>query len=58
MKYRLMIGLIIIQSSQNLLRQKNHLIIKNSKDNFGVEGFGFGSMGGFYTLAEAIAQLR
>ncbi len=32
-------------------------IIQNSKDNFGVEGFGFGSMGGFYTLAEAIAQL-
>ncbi len=32
-------------------------IIRNSKDNFGVEGFGFGSMGGFYTLAEAIAQL-
>ncbi len=32
-------------------------IIQHSKDNFGVEGFGFGSMGGFYTLAEAIAQL-
>jgi len=32
-------------------------IIQNSKDNFGVEGFGFGSMGGFYTLTEAIAQL-
>jgi len=32
-------------------------VIQHSKDNFGVEGFGFGSMGGFYTLAEAIAQL-
>lgn len=32
-------------------------IIQHSKDNFGVEGFGFGSMGGFYTLAEVIAQL-
>jgi len=28
-----------------------------SKDNYGVEGFGFGSMGGFYTLAEVITQL-
>jgi hypothetical protein len=32
-------------------------IIQQSKDNYGVEGFGFGSMGGFYTLAEVIAQL-
>jgi hypothetical protein len=32
-------------------------IIQTSKENFGVEGFGFGSMGGFYTLAEAVAQL-
>jgi hypothetical protein len=31
--------------------------IQQSKDNYGVEGFGFGSMGGFYTLAEVIAQL-
>ena len=40
-----------------LTETEKSLIIKNSKDNFGVEGFGFGSMGGFYTLAEAIAQL-
>lgn len=32
-------------------------IIQNSKDNFGVEGFGFGSMGGFYTLAEVISKI-
>ncbi|MCU0344153.1 MAG: immune inhibitor A, partial [Ignavibacterium sp.] len=32
-------------------------IIQQSKDSYGVEGFGFGSMGGFYTLAEVIAQL-
>ena len=28
-----------------------------SKSEYGVEGFGFGSMGGFYTFQEAIAQL-
>jgi hypothetical protein len=32
-------------------------IIQNSKDNFGVEGFGLGSMGGFYTLAEVISKI-
>ncbi len=32
--------------------------IKNlSRDNFSVEGFGFGSMGGYYTLNEIIANL-
>jgi hypothetical protein len=41
----------------NLTESQKAVIIQNSKDNFGVEGFGFGSMGGFYTLAEAIAQL-
>ena len=40
-----------------LTESEKSLIIKDSKDNYGVEGFGFGSMGGFYTLAEAIAQL-
>lgn len=30
---------------------------ETSKSEFGVEGFGFGSMGGFYTYQEAIAQL-
>ena len=28
-----------------------------SKSDYGVEGFGYGSMGGFYTFQEAIAQL-
>jgi len=31
--------------------------IQQSKDNFNVGGFGFGSMGGFYTLAEINAEL-
>lgn len=31
--------------------------IQNSKDNFGVEGFGYGSMGGFFTMAELYARL-
>lgn len=31
--------------------------IQYSKDNFNVGGFGYGSMGGFYTLAEIIAEL-
>ena len=31
--------------------------IQQSKDNYGVEGFGFGSMGGFYTLAEVVTKL-
>ena len=31
--------------------------IQQSKDDFGVEGFGYGSMGGFYTLAEVYANL-
>ena len=30
---------------------------EESKEEYGVEGFGFGSMGGFYTFQEAIAQL-
>lgn len=30
---------------------------ESSKSEYGVEGFGFGSMGGFYTFQEAIAQL-
>ena len=30
---------------------------EKSKAEYGVEGFGFGSMGGFYTFQEAIAQL-
>lgn len=40
-----------------LTESEKAMIIKNSKDNFGVEGFGFGSMGGFYTLAEVISEI-
>ena len=32
-------------------------IIQQSKNDFGVEGFGYGSMGGFFTLAEVYARL-
>jgi len=32
-------------------------VIQQNKQQFGVEGFGFGSMGGFYTFSEAINQL-
>ncbi|MBK7631579.1 MAG: immune inhibitor A [Ignavibacteriales bacterium] len=32
-------------------------VIQQSKNDFGVEGFGFGSMGGFLTLAEINARL-
>ncbi len=31
--------------------------IQHSKENYNVEGFGFGSMGGFYTLNEVILEL-
>jgi hypothetical protein len=31
--------------------------IQHSKDNFNVGGFGYGTMGGFYTLAEISAEL-
>jgi murein tripeptide amidase MpaA len=34
-----------------------HQFKEQSKSEYGVEGFGFGSMGGFYTFQEAIAQL-
>ncbi len=31
--------------------------LRESKEKYGIEGFGFGSMGGFYTFQEAINQL-
>ena len=40
-----------------LNQSEKDAFIRQSKDNYGVEGFGFGSMGGFYTLAEVNAQL-
>lgn len=36
--------------------EKENFILE-SKDNFGVEGFGFGSMGGYYTYAEIVANI-
>ena len=32
-------------------------IVSDSKNNFNVDGFGFGTMGGYYTLAEIAANL-
>ena len=40
-----------------LTESEKAAIIQNSKYDFGVEGFGFGSMGGFYTLAEVISKI-
>jgi len=40
-----------------LTESEKSSIIQQSKDKYGVEGFGFGSMGGFYTLAEVVTQL-
>jgi carboxypeptidase T len=40
-----------------LTLQEKQGIIENSKREFNVSGFGFGSMGGFYTLAEIYAEL-
>ncbi len=40
-----------------LTESEKSSFIQQSKKNYGVEGFGYGSMGGFYTLAEINAQL-
>ncbi len=45
-------------SSQPVLTPEEKAeFIQQSKQQFGVEGFGYGSMGGFYTFQEAISQL-
>ncbi|MDX9711550.1 MAG: M14 family zinc carboxypeptidase [Ignavibacteriaceae bacterium] len=41
----------------SLTESEKASFIRDSKEKYGVEGFGFGSMGGFYTLTEVIAQL-
>lgn len=41
----------------SLTESEKASIIRESKEKYGVEGFGFGSMGGFYTLAEVYTQL-
>jgi carboxypeptidase T len=40
-----------------LSTESKNEIIKESKENYGVEGLTFGSMGGFYTFAEITANL-
>lgn len=41
-----------------ILRPEEKLeFLQESKERYGIEGFGFGSMGGFYTFQEAINQL-
>ncbi len=40
-----------------LKKEEKESILRKSKDEFNIDGFGFGSMGGFYTYAEAIANL-
>ena len=40
-----------------LTPQEKQAFINESKQKYNVSGFGFGSMGGFYTLAEVNAQL-
>jgi hypothetical protein len=44
-------------SLPGLTESERQQFIKYSKDNFNVGGFGYGSMGGFYTLAEINAKL-
>ncbi|HKB84523.1 MAG TPA: M14 family zinc carboxypeptidase [Ignavibacteriaceae bacterium] len=40
-----------------LTEQEKQDFIRQSKENYNVDQFGFGSMGGYYTLAEVTAQL-
>jgi len=45
-------------SKQPMLSEvEQSAIIQQSKESFGVEGFGYGSMGGFFTLAEINLRL-
>ena len=44
-------------SLPTLTENEKQLIKNESLDNFGVEGFGFGSMGGYYTFDEIVANL-
>ena len=45
------------QNLPKLTEFEKQQFIQQSKDNFNVDGFGYGSMGGFYTLAEINANL-
>jgi carboxypeptidase T len=44
-------------SLPDLTTQQKENILQQSKNNFNIDGFGFGSMGGFYTYAEVAANL-
>jgi hypothetical protein len=44
-------------SIQKLSDDEKQNVITESKFNFNVDGFGFGSMGGYYTFAEIVANL-
>ncbi len=44
-------------SRRQLTEQEKNSFIQQSTEQFRVSGFGFGSMGGYYTLAEVIAEL-
>ncbi len=45
------------RSFPSLSASEKQSILLDSKENFGVEGFGFGSMGGYYTFDEIIANI-
>ncbi|GJQ63347.1 MAG: hypothetical protein SCALA702_24000 [Melioribacteraceae bacterium] len=44
-------------SLPRLTEEEKESYRQHSKENFGVEGFGYGSMGGFYTFAEILEKL-
>jgi len=44
-------------SMQKLNEKERQAVVSDSKKEFNVDGFGFGSMGGYYTYAEIAANL-
>jgi len=44
-------------SRHQLTQTEKNNFLNHSKEKYNVEGFGFGSMGGYYTLAEVVAEL-
>ena len=44
-------------SLQKLTAEEKQSVVSDSKMNFNVDGFGFGTMGGYYTFAEIVANL-
>ena len=45
------------QSLPVLTEYDKKILLNDSKESFGIEGFGFGSMGGYYTFDEIVAGL-